>query len=175
MGISPDQLHPAPIPLKGFTCNVVQSMVVITLSVLAGKASRTVVTMADFLVVKASSSYNTIQGCPTMNSLRAITSTYHLKMRFPTDLGVGEVRSEKVLAWECYTRELRHKVKVVTSVGRVAEATQPPLPPNLDEWDEEVCDKEAMRQAKPKEPLELISVDSQRLEQTVRVGMKLNP
>lgn len=85
--------------------------------------------MVDFLVVMAPSSYNAIVRHPTLNSLRAVTSTYHLKMKFPTNLGLGEVRGEHVLALECYAYELRHEVKVVASAGGVGEDTKPPLPP----------------------------------------------
>lgn len=42
------------------------------------------------MVVKASSSYNAILGRPTLNSLRAVTSTYYLKMKFSTEAGLGK-------------------------------------------------------------------------------------
>lgn len=80
----------------------------ITLYVLAMKASRTLAIMIDFLVVKTPSSYNVILGCPTLNNLRAVTSTYHLKMKFPTRLEVRKVHNEQVLA-----RKLRREVKEV--------------------------------------------------------------
>lgn len=46
-----------------------------------------------------------------MNALKAIISTYHLKIKFPTGevrgpRGIGEVRGEQVLARECYVQEL---------------------------------------------------------------------
>ena len=34
--------------------------------------------------------------------LRAVTSTYYLKVKFPTAHGVGEIRGYQVLAKECY-------------------------------------------------------------------------
>lgn len=101
MGISPDRLHSAPVPLKGFVGDIVQPIWVITLFILAGKTPRTVATMANFLVVKAPCSYNKILGHPTLNSLKAVASTYHLKMKFPTNLGVGEIRGKQVLVREC--------------------------------------------------------------------------
>lgn len=87
---------------------MVQLIGVIILLVLAEKASRTTATMADFLVIKALSSYNKIVGHSTLNNLRAVTSTYHLKMKFSINLGVGEIRGEQVLTRECYTHELRN-------------------------------------------------------------------
>ncbi|XP_042954631.1 uncharacterized protein LOC122291046 [Carya illinoinensis] len=144
MGIGLDQLCPAHVPLKGFTSDIFQLMEATTLSVLAGKAHRTAATMVDFLVVKAPSSYNAILECPTLNNLRALTSTYHLKMKFSTDLGVGEVHGEQVLARECYAQELRYEVRVVATIGEVGETVGPPSPPILAKWDEEVRDKQAL-------------------------------
>ena len=55
-----------------------------------------------FLVVDYSSAYNAILGRPTLNSWKAVTSTYHLMIKFPTDYGVGELRGNQVAARECY-------------------------------------------------------------------------
>ena len=46
-------------------------------------------------------SYNVIIGRPTLNRWKAATSTYCLKVNFPTDNGVGEVKGDQVLAREC--------------------------------------------------------------------------
>lgn len=73
--------------LKGFLRDVVQPIEMITLSVLAGKASNTAAMMTDFLVVKASLLYNAIRGRPTLDNLKAVTLTYHLKMKSSTDVG----------------------------------------------------------------------------------------
>ena len=55
-----------------------------------------------FLVVDCSSTYNAILGRPTLNSWKAVTSTYHLMIKHPTEYGVGEVRGDQVVARECY-------------------------------------------------------------------------
>lgn len=95
------------MPLKGFMGDIAQPMGNITMSILSGKAPRTLAIMANILVVKAPFLYSAILGCPTLNNLRAMTSTYHHKMKFPIDLGVGKVCSEQVLAEECYAQELK--------------------------------------------------------------------
>ena len=41
-------------------------------------------------------------GIPALDRLKAMTSTYHLKVKFPTTHGVGEIRGDQVLARECY-------------------------------------------------------------------------
>ena len=47
------------------------------------------------MVVDQPSVYNTIIGRPSLNKMKAITSTYHLKMKFPIEEGVREVRRDQ--------------------------------------------------------------------------------
>ena len=63
----------------------------------------------DFLVVDYPSSYNVIIGRPTLNRWKATTSTYCLKVKFPTSDEVGEVRGDQILARECYQAILATK------------------------------------------------------------------
>ena len=46
--------------------------------------------------------YNAIIGQPTLNLWKAVTLTYHLMIKFPTEYGVGEERKDQVVARECY-------------------------------------------------------------------------
>ena len=48
------------------------------------------------------SAYNAILGRPTFNSWKAVTSTYHLMIKFPIEYGVGEVHGDQVATRECY-------------------------------------------------------------------------
>ena len=43
-----------------------------------------------------------IIGRPTLSCWKAATSTYCLKVKFPIENGVGEVKGDQVLARECY-------------------------------------------------------------------------
>ena len=56
----------------------------------------------NFLVVDCSSLYNAIIGRPTLNSWKAITSTYHLSVKFPTEYGIGKAQGDQLAARECY-------------------------------------------------------------------------
>jgi len=56
----------------------------------------------DFLVVDCLSSYNVIIGRPILNWWKSTTSTYCLKVKFPIENGVGEVKGDLVLAREFY-------------------------------------------------------------------------
>ena len=53
-------------------------------------------------MVDCSSSYNAIIGRPTLNSWKAVTSTYHLSVKFPTENRIGEIQGDQLVARECY-------------------------------------------------------------------------
>ena len=80
-----------------------------TLTVTVGTYLVQLTCQLDFLVVDCPSSYNVIIRRPTLNKWKAATSTYCLKVKFPTDNGVGEVRGYQVLARECYQAVLATK------------------------------------------------------------------
>ncbi|XP_017245343.1 uncharacterized protein LOC108217003 [Daucus carota subsp. sativus] len=82
-------------PLYGFTGNEVRVIGVIDLPVLFGSPPHQVWQMTKFHVINASCSYNAILGRTTLSALRAVTSIPHLKMKFPTEYGVGEVKGDQ--------------------------------------------------------------------------------
>ena len=75
---------------------------VVTLSVMVGDYPQQITKDITFLVVNCSSAYNAILGRPTHNSWKAVTSTYHLMIKFPTNYGVGELCGNQMAARECY-------------------------------------------------------------------------
>ena len=79
----------------------VQLVGIITLPVVLGSYPRQITKKVNFLVMDCSSSYNAIIGRPTLNSWKAVTSTYHLSVKFPTDNGVGQVQGDQLAAREC--------------------------------------------------------------------------
>ena len=91
MGIGREQLIPTNVPLIGFGGTRVLPLGAITLSVVVGDYPQQIAKDVTFLVVDCSSAYNAILGRPTLNSWKAVTSTYHLMIKFPTDYGVGEL------------------------------------------------------------------------------------
>lgn len=97
--------------LVGFARERVQPTRVVTLSVKARTAPKQTTIMVDFLVVDRPSAYNAIVGRPTLNKLRAMTSTHHLKMKFPTDDGVKEVRGDQLVSRRCYNKTLKQPLR----------------------------------------------------------------
>ena len=102
MNLGRDQLRPVHSPLVGFGGMKVQPVGTITLLVVVGAHPQQVTRNVNFLIVDCSSSYNAIIGRPTLNSWKAVTSTYHLSVKFPTEYGVGEVQGDQLAARECY-------------------------------------------------------------------------
>ncbi|XP_073137629.1 uncharacterized protein [Henckelia pumila] len=107
MRIDNAQLTPISTPLVGFSREVVKALGEITLPLSLGSYPRRVTKMVNFLVVNASSAYNVILGCPSLNMFKAIGSTYHIKLKFPTSEGIGEVVGDSRLARECHASILR--------------------------------------------------------------------
>ena len=100
MGIGRERLVSTNTPLIGFGGTRVLPLGAVTLSIVVGDYPQQITKDMTFLVVNCSSAYNAILGRPTLNSWKAITSTYHLMIRFPTDYRVGELRGNQVAARE---------------------------------------------------------------------------
>ena len=107
--LDPKRLRPFESPFVSFSGDRVYPRGIVTLIVIVGTQSRQLTRQLDFLVVDCPSSYNVIIGRPTLNIWKAATSSYCLKVKFPTDNGVGEVRGDQILARECYQAVLTTK------------------------------------------------------------------
>ena len=76
--IDKEWLRPIDIPLVGFTGDRVKPSGVVSLIIEAGTYPKQVRASVEFLIVDYPSAYNVIISRPTLNKLRAVTSTYHL-------------------------------------------------------------------------------------------------
>ncbi|KAF5450444.1 hypothetical protein F2P56_030798 [Juglans regia] len=158
MGFDPSRLQPSPTPLEGFSRDVVQPLGAITLPVTARKGAHTTTKMTNFLVVRAPSSYKAILGRPTLNSIEDVISTYHLNIKFPTKVGVGEVQGEQAPTQECYVQEIKTGRKDVRTLENQNQGEVPPLQPVLLDCDVEAQDEENLQQVEANEPLELVTL-----------------
>ena len=100
------RIRPFTLPLGSFTGDRIVPRGIVTLTVNAGTYLAQVTKNIDFLIIDCPSTYNIILGRPALNRLRIATSTYYLKVKFPTAHGVGEIRGDQVLAKECYQAAL---------------------------------------------------------------------
>ena len=68
-----------------------------------------VTTAVRFLIVDTPSAYNILLGRPSLNSIRAIPSAYHMVIKFHTVNRVGMVRGYQRIARECYSASMKQK------------------------------------------------------------------
>ena len=82
----------------------------------------------------------------------AVTSTYHLMIKFPTDYGVGELRGSQMAARECYVAmmEMEDQIQAL----------------NIEEH---------RTVTEPTEKLEEITLDTSNPDQTTKIGTLSNP
>ncbi|XP_027082124.2 uncharacterized protein [Coffea arabica] len=111
------QLIPVQTPLIGFAGPPVRPEGMITLMVVVGVSPKRRTVPVNFAVVKEPSLYNMILGPPTLNALRAVCSTLHLSMKFPTPTGVAEVLGDPKVARTCYIATLKGKEKMVAQIA----------------------------------------------------------
>ena len=147
MRINREQLVLVNAPLVGFGGMRIFPIGAVTLTVTVGDYPQQITKEVTFLVVDCSSAYNTILGQPTLNSWKAVTSTYHLMIKFPTNCGVGELHGNQVAAQECYIAMLE-----------------------MDDQQQTMCIEGRRTIVEPVEELEEIILDDSRTEQTTRVG-----
>jgi hypothetical protein len=149
MGIDRERIKPFGFPLVGFGGEVVYPIGIISLPVTVGTTPRLSTVMVDFLVIDRPSAYNAIVGQPALNKLRAVTSTYHLMMKFPTEKGVGVVRGDQLAARRCYNISMKKASDSTTLI--VASASE--------------------AKGEPVESLEEVSVGEGRV---LQIGTRLN-
>ncbi|KAL0395385.1 UNVERIFIED_CONTAM: hypothetical protein Slati_4504700 [Sesamum latifolium] len=107
LGIDNTQLRRVNTPLTGLSGQMIEPLGEVTLPLSLGSYPKRYTKMVKFLVVKAPSAYNIILGRPSLNIFRAIASTYHMKLKFPTPDGVGEATRDERMARECYANTLK--------------------------------------------------------------------
>jgi hypothetical protein len=85
--------------------------------------------------------------------MRAITFTYHLKMKLSNESSVGEVMGDQVSAWKCYMASLSDPTSKDTLTVEVLEDK----------------DKQMLKQGEPIKIFVKVPIDETMLNQTVRV------
>ena len=147
MKIDKERLTPTNAPLVGFGGTRVFSLGAITLAMRVGDYPWQITREVMFLMVDCSSTYNAILGRPTFNSWKAVTSTYHLMIKFPMDYGVGELRGNQVAARECYIAMIE-----------------------MEDQQQTMCIREQRVIAEPVEELEKVNLDDARPKRMIRIG-----
>ncbi|KAL5539356.1 hypothetical protein UlMin_044110 [Ulmus minor] len=96
------KIEPTASSLSGFTGDSISSEGILNLPVELGSSPCQHIQAVDFVLVDCPSPYNAIIGRPTLNKIRAVTSTYHLLVKFPTVGGIGILRGDQTESREIY-------------------------------------------------------------------------
>ncbi|KAG7557013.1 Retrotransposon gag domain [Arabidopsis suecica] len=107
MGISKPDIIGPPAPLVAFTSDTSMSLGNIKLPVLAAGVPKIV----EFIVFDRPAAYNIILGTPWIYQMKAIPSTYHQCVKFPTLAGIGTIRGDQETSRSCYLMGHRLKLK----------------------------------------------------------------
>ena len=107
MGISEDEIEREQTQLTGFNGSTTPSLGIIKLQVKTNGINKIV----EFHVLDCLSPYNIILGRPWIHRMRAVPSTFHQCIRFPTPEGIKEIRGNQVTSPSCYLTSYRHYVK----------------------------------------------------------------
>ena len=109
MGIGREKLEPVNAHLRGFFGERVLPLGSVQFVVTLGDPPCKAKTTTKFLIVEAPSAYNMLLGRPFLNAIRAIPSSYHMVVKFPTENGVGKARGDQRIARECYFASMKPK------------------------------------------------------------------
>ena len=94
MGIGREKMEPVKAHLRGFSKEKVLALGSVQLVLTLGDPPCQATTTTKFLIIEASSAYNMLLGRPSLNSIRAIPSSYHMVIKFPMENGVRMVRGD---------------------------------------------------------------------------------
>ena len=100
MGVGREKLEQVNAFLHGFSGERVLPLGSIQLVLTLGHPPCQATTIVRFLMLDASSAYNMLLGKPSLNTIRAIPSAYHMVIKFPIENGVGIVRGNQHIARE---------------------------------------------------------------------------
>ena len=103
LGLKNQDLMKYDTPLVLFDGRVVTPEGQISLSVnMEGKK-----VMVTFMIVRSFSPYTVVLGRPWIHTTKAVPSTLHVKVKFPTEYGVAMVRGNQRVARQCLVAAVR--------------------------------------------------------------------
>ena len=105
LSLKVEDLMPYSSPLVSFEGKVIILKDQIRLPVQTG--SKTV--EVDFIVMDAYSPYTAIVARPWLHTLRAVSSTLHQKVKYPSEGQIEEILGDQAMVRQCMVAAIRHK------------------------------------------------------------------
>ncbi|KAK0585952.1 hypothetical protein LWI29_036856 [Acer saccharum] len=162
-------LEPFHVPLKGFGGAEVRSSGTVKLPVRFGTAPCRRTILLDFVVVDIHNwPYNALLGRPFLNKARAVTSTHALKIKFPTEFGVGELRGSQEMARRANLSIFKDKAGMETL--NIFEVDREVQEDNLENFELDPRDKTSREK---EEPTESVILEEAEPDKTVKIGARL--
>ncbi|XP_029150073.2 uncharacterized protein [Arachis hypogaea] len=94
LGVDEKELRAYPDTLYGLGDTLIKPLGFIPLHTTFGKGIKSKTLSIDLIVVDVGSAYNALIGRTTLNRLRAVVSTLHLCLKFPTLEGIATIRGD---------------------------------------------------------------------------------
>ena len=111
LGLKPEDLTTYNSPLVSFEGRMVIPKGLIRLPVQAGAD----VVEVDFIVVDVFAPYTAIMGKPWLHALKAVSSTLHQKVKYPSGDQVLEIVGSQAAARQCLVAAIQHRPEAETS------------------------------------------------------------
>ena len=120
MGLAEDDMIKKTTTLVGFSGETKRTIGEITLPTYAQGLNL----LTKYVIIDGESTYNIIMGRPWIHDLKAVPSTYHQVIKFPTPWGVQKIQGDQSIARDCYKTCLKptvqHEVKEMPQVAMTA-------------------------------------------------------
>ncbi|GKV17685.1 hypothetical protein SLEP1_g28154 [Rubroshorea leprosula] len=173
MQLNPNSLQKHEGPIYGFDNQPVPVEGVITLPIYMGSEPRFRMASVSFLVVKMESTFNAILGRATLCELKAVISQPHLCMKFPTLQGVGVLKGNQKMARACYQDTFKKVELAAAPVGSEIHRLTQLGQQTMSISDIEHRPEGVEQKAEPVEPVEIVPLNPDVMERTVKIGTRL--
>ncbi|XP_074284057.1 uncharacterized protein LOC141608614 [Silene latifolia] len=108
MGFDKENLVKKSVPLVGFSGETAHSIGEITIPTYIEGVNK----LVRYLIIEGPTTYNVILGRPWLHQMKAIPSTYHQCLKFPTPWGTVTVKGDQEESRNCYTQALKATTKL---------------------------------------------------------------
>uniref|UniRef100_A0A803PIF5 Uncharacterized protein n=1 Tax=Cannabis sativa TaxID=3483 RepID=A0A803PIF5_CANSA len=123
MGLTLEDLEPCKQLVYSFSRAGIAPCGKVKLPLTIGTTPKQTTIMATFIVVDVKSPYNMMLGRLAFYDLRAISSVYHLSIKFPTMAGISYFLGNQEKPHKCYNASLS-LAKKTSSIGMASEGTK---------------------------------------------------